>query len=67
MDHAGKRVYFCCKGCTGAFKKNPDAFVKKLESKGVVFEKAVKPVKATKTPKTPTTQKTQASKKGCSS
>ena len=26
-DHDGKRVYFCCKGCVTAFKKNPTKFI----------------------------------------
>jgi len=41
-DHGGKRVYFCCKGCIGAFKKNPQKYIKALESKGVKLDKAPK-------------------------
>ena len=37
-DHNGKRVYFCCQGCEPQFKKNPEAFIKKLESQGVKLE-----------------------------
>ena len=37
-DHNGKRVYFCCPGCEPQFKKNPKAFIKKLESQGVKLE-----------------------------
>ena len=41
-DHNGKRVYFCCQMCLPQFKKNPKAFIKKLESKGVELEKVTK-------------------------
>ena len=37
-DHNGKRVYFCCQMCVPQFKKNPEMFIKKLESKGVTLE-----------------------------
>ena len=39
VDHGGKRVYFCCQGCVAPFKKDPDKYVKKLESEGVELEK----------------------------
>lgn len=35
VDHAGKRVYMCCKGCTGAIKKDPAKYIKKLEAEGI--------------------------------
>jgi len=38
-DYEGKRVYFCCKGCIGEFKKNPAKHIKKLEDQGVTLEK----------------------------
>ena len=38
-DYEGKRVYFCCKGCIGEFKKNPAKHIKKLEDAGVALEK----------------------------
>ncbi|MHC4914717.1 MAG: YHS domain-containing protein [Planctomycetota bacterium] len=41
-DHEGKRVYFCCKGCIPAFKKDPAKYVKKLEDSGVVLDKVCK-------------------------
>lgn len=28
-DHEGREVRFCCKGCIGAFKKNPDEYLAK--------------------------------------
>ncbi len=34
-DHNGKRVYFCCPGCNGTFKKDPEKFLKKLAAEGV--------------------------------
>ena len=42
-DHTGKRVYFCSKGCRGAFQKNPAKYIKALESKGVKLGAAPKP------------------------
>jgi YHS domain-containing protein len=33
-DHKGKRVYFCCGGCTGTFSKDPEKYTKKLEEMG---------------------------------
>ena len=36
-DYKGKRVYFCCPGCDEAFKKDPEAAIKKLEGQGVVL------------------------------
>jgi YHS domain-containing protein len=34
-DYQGKRIYFCCAGCVGEFKKNPEKYMKKMESEGV--------------------------------
>lgn len=34
VNHDGKRVYFCCKGCISRFNKNPAKYVKKLEADG---------------------------------
>lgn len=33
-EHEGKRVYFCCGGCSSSFKKNPEKYLKKLEASG---------------------------------
>ena len=30
-DHDGKRVYFCCAGCIGAFQDDPERYMEKLE------------------------------------
>ena len=39
LDHDGKRVYVCCKGCIGTAKKDPQKYVKKLEAEGVTVAK----------------------------
>jgi YHS domain-containing protein len=38
-DHDGKRVYFCCGGCSADFKKDPAKYIKKLEDAGVTVAK----------------------------
>ncbi|MBN2108920.1 MAG: YHS domain-containing protein [Deltaproteobacteria bacterium] len=45
-DYNGKRIYFCCNACPEPFKKDPESYIKKMESAGVEFEKApvAKPV-----------------------
>jgi YHS domain-containing protein len=40
--YQGKKVYFCCAGCMGTFKANPQKYLDKLPQ----FEKAQPPVKA---------------------
>jgi hypothetical protein len=40
VDHDGKRIYVCCKGCIGAIQKDPAKFIKKLEAEGVTIEVA---------------------------
>ncbi len=35
VDHDGKRVYLCCKGCEAPVKKDPAQYIKALEDKGV--------------------------------
>lgn len=37
-DFKGKRIYFCSKECVEKFKKTPEKYIQKLESKGVVLE-----------------------------
>ena len=39
VDHDGKRVYVCCKGCVETVKRNPGKWIKKLESEGVTVAK----------------------------
>ena len=40
VDYQGKRVYFCCPGCKSTFLKDPEGYVKKMESEGAVLETA---------------------------
>ena len=35
IDHKGRRVYFCCEGCIGAFNENPENYLAKLDIPGV--------------------------------
>jgi YHS domain-containing protein len=30
-DHKGRRIYFCCKSCVEAFKKDPEKYIKKVD------------------------------------
>jgi YHS domain-containing protein len=34
-DHEGKRVYFCCADCKGAFKADPARYIQKMEAEGI--------------------------------
>ena len=34
VDYKGKRIYVCCSGCIDALKKDPEKYIKKLESMG---------------------------------
>ena len=38
-DYKGKRIYFCCTGCVDEFKKDPEKFMKKMQSQGIDLEK----------------------------
>jgi YHS domain-containing protein len=38
-DYQGQRVYFCCPECIPIFKKNPEAYLKRMEQEGVTPEK----------------------------
>lgn len=40
VDYEGRRVYFCCEGCVGAFDKDPAKYLTKLDGKS---EKDTKP------------------------
>ena len=40
VDIDGKRIYVCCPGCIDAIKKNPQKYIKEMESKGIVLDKA---------------------------
>lgn len=39
VDHNGKRVYFCCAGCKDTFNKDPEKYIRGMESKGIELEK----------------------------
>ncbi len=39
-DYNGKRVYFCCNGCPETFLKEPEKYIKQMESAGIELEKA---------------------------
>jgi YHS domain-containing protein len=39
-DHDGKRIYFCGEGCAAKFDKDPESYIKTLESQGVALEDA---------------------------
>ena len=45
VDHEGKRVYVCCKGCIGAVQKEPEKYIKKLAEKGEVPASVPQPTK----------------------
>lgn len=38
VDHDGYRVYLCCPGCDGAFKKDPGKYIEKMKKHGVVLD-----------------------------
>jgi YHS domain-containing protein len=40
VDYEGTRVYFCCTGCKSTFLKDPEGYVKKMQSEGIVLETA---------------------------
>ncbi|HCE46736.1 MAG TPA: hypothetical protein DET40_24580 [Lentisphaeria bacterium] len=47
VDAQGKRIYVCCGMCIGKLKADPEKYIKELEAKGILLDKA-----ATGTPKT---------------
>ena len=40
VDADGKRIYVCCPGCIDSVKKNPQKYIKEMEAKGIVLDKA---------------------------
>jgi YHS domain-containing protein len=45
-DYDGKRVYFCCGGCSAVFNKDPAKYIKKMEGEGITLDKTpVEPAK----------------------
>ena len=59
VDYKGKRIYVCCEGCLETLKKNPEKYIKKLESMGQGVETI-----GEKTAKTSTEAKEDAAVKG---
>lgn len=39
VDHEGKRIYICCKGCEAPLKKDPAKYIQKLEAEGITVAK----------------------------
>ncbi len=39
VDYQGQRIYFCCAACIPLFKKDPQAYLKKMKDAGVAPEK----------------------------
>jgi YHS domain-containing protein len=35
VDYKGKRIYFCCPGCDGKFREDPEKYLKQMRDKGV--------------------------------
>lgn len=52
VDHDGKRIYVCCRGCIEAIKKDPAKYIKVLEDQGVVLDKAGETAKGDASKKT---------------
>jgi YHS domain-containing protein len=50
VDYNGKRIYACCAGCVEKVKKNPEKYIKNLESMGqnveIIGNKSTKESKA---------------------
>ena len=40
VDYNGQRVYFCCPVCIDIFKKDPEAYLKKMQEQGIIPEKS---------------------------
>ena len=39
VDHNGKRIYVCCKGCINAVNADPEKYIKKMEQKDITLQK----------------------------
>ena len=38
VEHEGRKVYFCCKGCVKAFKEDPKSFLEKTKEQWKVID-----------------------------
>ncbi|HEX3018972.1 MAG TPA: hypothetical protein VHP36_01660 [Chitinispirillaceae bacterium] len=45
VDYEGKRIYVCCKQCQETFRKNPQAYIKKIEEAGQIADKIPQTIK----------------------
>ena len=48
VDHGGKRIYVCCKGCIAKIEKDPKKYIEKLEKEGVTLDVTPAPTKEKK-------------------
>jgi hypothetical protein len=48
VDHDGKRIYVCCKGCIDPVKKDAAKYITQMEKDGITLDKV--PVAATAKP-----------------
>ncbi len=61
VDHKGKRIYVCCPMCIDSVKKDPEKYVKKLESMGQGVETiSAKTLKESKSAKADTSTAAEA-------
>ena len=71
VDYQGKRIYVCCPGCKGTVAKDPEKYIKKLESMGQSVEiidssKAMHmSMTPRKTPSAPSSSKALVPQKTC--
>ncbi|MDZ8119021.1 efflux RND transporter periplasmic adaptor subunit [Pontiella agarivorans] len=43
VDYNGMRIYFCCAGCDGEFKADPEKYIAKMRAEGIEPEKVPQP------------------------
>ena len=43
VDHDGMRIYFCCPGCDGTFKEDPEKYLDQMKAGGIQPEKTPRP------------------------
>ncbi len=52
VDALGKRIYVCCAGCLAPIKADPEKFITKMESEGIVLDQTPAPAELQKEEKT---------------
>jgi len=50
VDYQGQRIYLCCAGCKGVFKKDPEKYMKKFEDENILLESVQKVCPVTEKP-----------------